>query len=99
MNARMEVSTMGCGSEVGHLTSLRFREDILEKSRDLAFKMRDCQGGKGDRPSHIEEVGKIYDWRGGGWDVEKGSLSQLSDDTPAYHHPDKGLLKFKLMSR
>lgn len=78
MNARMEVSTMGCGVvEVGHLTSLRFREDILEKSRDLEFgKMSDCQGGKGDRAFHIEEVGKIYDWRGGGARCGEGE-SQL----------------------
>ena len=49
MNARMVVSTLGCGVvEVGHLTSLRFREDILEKSRDLEFgKMSHCQGGEG----------------------------------------------------
>ena len=55
---------------------------------------------KGDRAFHIQEVGKIYDWRGWGARCGEGEPQLVvRRHQQLRHHPDKGLLKFKLMSR
>lgn len=101
VKARMEVSILGCGIlEVGPLSSLRFREDILEESRDLEFgRMSDCQGGERWKglPHRRKNTGKVM--MGCVWENLSACCQLSTPALPPSLPSHKGSLTFKLISR
>ena len=101
VNARMEVSILGCGIlEAGPLSSLRFREDILEKSRDMEFgRMSDCQGGERWKglPHRGKNTGKVM--MGCVWENLSACCQLSTPALPPSLPSHKGSLTFKLISR